>query len=89
MKVLLLRNKSSLAPTRENIPSITPMVAESAGTNEPVWARMAIRAVCRNRVDLPAMLGPVMTCSGLSSAKETVLGLKTFPALSKPSSTVG
>ena len=30
-----------------------------AGTNEPTWAISVINAVCRNKADLPLMLGPV------------------------------
>ena len=31
----------------------------SAGTKLPAWAKMAISAFCRRKVDLPAILGPV------------------------------
>ena len=50
----------SLAPTRVNILSTTPIDALSAGTNEPIWASSTISAVWRSRADLPAMFGPVM-----------------------------
>ncbi len=61
MNVLRSRKRSSLAPTREKTRSMIPISAESAGTKDPVCARMAISAVCRSNVDFPAMLGPVMT----------------------------
>ena len=66
-----------------------PISAESAGTNDPVCARMAISAVCRSKVDFPAMLGPVMTCRCDSGVKVTVFGVKPLPEVRRPSSTVG
>lgn len=89
MNVLRFRKRSSFAPTREKIASTMPIRAADAGTKEPVWARMAIKAVCRNSVDLPAMFGPVTTWRGLSAANVTVFGIKVFPVASSPSSTVG
>lgn len=89
MNVLLSLNKSSFAPTLENNLSTIPMTACSAGTNDPVCARIAIRAVWRKSVDLPAMFGPVMICRREEGVNETVLGVKTRPALMRPSSTVG
>ena len=59
MKVERPRARSSDAPTRLNSRSTTPICARAAGTKEPVWARMAISAFCRRKVDLPPMLGPV------------------------------
>ena len=45
MNVLLSLNRSSLAPTRLKTLSTIPIVAASAGTKLPAWARMAITAV--------------------------------------------
>ncbi len=62
----------SEAPTRVKILSMMPMLADSAGTKEPIWAMSTMRAVCRSRADLPAMLGPVMMMicwSSLSSRR--------------------
>ena len=47
----------SLAPTRVNILSTTPMRAESAATKQPIWAMMTLSAVWRRSADLPDMLG--------------------------------
>ena len=47
------------------------MLAASAGTKLPICAISTMRAVCRNRADLPAMLGPVIImicCLSLSSS---------------------
>ena len=51
--------------------STDPISAASAGTKLPMCASSTINAVCRMKVDLPPMLGPVMIiilCCGLSSA---------------------
>ncbi len=61
MKVERPRARSSAAPTRENSRSTTPIWASAAGTKAPAWARMAMSAFWRRKVDLPAMLGPVTT----------------------------
>ena len=90
IKVLLSLNRSSLAPILENNLSTIPIVAASAGTKEPICARMAIRAVCRRKVDFPAMFGPVMTCIlPASEWSETELGVKTRPHVKRPTSTEG
>jgi len=39
---------------RVKMPSKRESVAASAGTNEPIWARRAMRAMLRERDDLPA-----------------------------------
>ena len=52
--------RSSEAPIRVNMLSTTPIFALFAGTNEPICAIKAIRAVCLMYVDLPAMFGPVI-----------------------------
>ena len=39
--------------------STMPICADSAGTNAPICARIAISAFWRRNVDLPAMFGPV------------------------------
>ncbi len=41
--------------------STRPMCASAAGTKLPTWANSVISATCRMKVDLPAMLGPVIT----------------------------
>ena len=61
MNVLRPRARSSLAPTRVNTRSTTPIVAASAGMNDPVCAMTTSVATWRMYVDLPAMLGPVTT----------------------------
>ena len=61
MKVERPRARSSAAPTRENSRSTTPMCAGCAGTKEPICAMIAISAFWRRKVDLPAMLGPVIS----------------------------
>ena len=50
----------SEAPTRVKILSTIPMRARSAGTKQPICANSTIRAVCRNKADLPAIFGPVI-----------------------------
>ncbi len=60
MKVDCPDAKSSDAPTRVNIRSTIHILAESAGTKEPVCAISTISAVCLIYVDLPAILGPVI-----------------------------
>lgn len=73
MKVDSPREMLSDAPTRVKILSTTPMRALSAATKQPIWAISTLRAVWRRRADLPAMLGPViiMTCvSSLSRVTE-------------------
>ena len=69
IKVLSPCEMLSLAPTRVNILSTTPIWADEAGTKEPICAISTMRAVCRSRADLPAMLGPViiMICCDVSS----------------------
>ena len=52
--------KSSDAPTLVKILSTTPMCADVAGTNEPIWAINVINATCLIYVDFPAMFGPVI-----------------------------
>ncbi len=50
----------SEAPTRVNILSTNPILAESAGTKLPICAMIVMSAVWRSSADLPDMLGPVM-----------------------------
>ena len=40
--------------------STSPMRARSAGTKQPIWAMIAMRAVWRSKADLPDILGPVI-----------------------------
>ena len=51
--------KSSDAPILVNTLSTTPIRASLAGTKQPIWAIITIRATCLMYVDLPAILGPV------------------------------
>ena len=60
MKVDSPLDKLSEAPTRVNTLSTKPILAESAGTKEPIWANKTIKAVCRKSADFPAILGPVI-----------------------------
>src|SRR6202022_2719397 len=61
MKVERLRARSSAAPTRENKRSTMPIRARDAGTKLPICASSAISAFWRRKVDLPAILGPVIS----------------------------
>ena len=61
MKVERPPAKSSDAPMRVKIRSTGPIRAKLAGTKLPMRAINTINAVCRMKVDLPPMLGPVMT----------------------------
>ncbi len=70
---------SSLAPTREKTRSTTPIWALSAGTKLPVWARMAISAFWRRKVDLPPMLGPV-TSQSAPPDRSVSLATKGWPS---------
>ena len=65
----------SEAPTRQKTRSTSPTLARAAGTKEPIWARMAISAVWRRTVDLPAMLGPVISSIRVDSSRLTSLGM--------------
>ena len=47
MKVERPRERLSEAPMRVKMRSMTGRAADSAGTKEPVWARMAMSAACR------------------------------------------
>ena len=51
---------SSCAPMRVKMRSTRPIVADSAGTNEPICAIKTISATWRKNVDLPDIFGPVM-----------------------------
>ncbi len=60
MNVLWPRLSSSVAPTRANNRSTTPILARFAGTNPPICASTTASATWRMYVLLPAMFGPVM-----------------------------
>jgi len=60
MKVDSPMEMLSDAPTRVNILSTAPILADSAGTKLPICAISVMSAVCRRKADFPAMLGPVM-----------------------------
>ena len=70
MKVLWPVAISSCAPIRVKIRSTIPICAESAGTNEPIWAISVISATCRSQLLLPAMFGPVRMITWSLSAIE-------------------
>ena len=53
--------KSSAAPILVNILSTIQISALLAGTNEPICASIVINATCIIYVDLPDILGPVIT----------------------------
>lgn len=65
MKVDTPRIWLSPAPTRARMASTTETSASSHGTNEPHCASSTITPICRMYVDLPPMLGPVMSCRSL------------------------
>ena len=75
MKVDCPRTRLSLAPTRVNRRSHTPIVAAVAGTKLPVWAISTMSPTCRRIVLLPAMLGPVRMMRRASSTSRTSLGM--------------
>ena len=64
--------RSSDAPTLVKILSTTPICASVAGTNDPTCAINVIRATCLMYVDLPAIFGPVIIDSLLSSLSRYV-----------------
>ena len=65
--------RSSEAPILVKMRSISPMIASLAGTNEPMRAMIAIKAVWRIKVDLPPMLGPEITARLRLSLNSTPL----------------
>ena len=67
------RERLSEAPTLQNILSTIGIVTFFAGTKDPIWARSTIKATCLRKVDLPAMLGPVMR-ENLLGVEEKELG---------------
>ena len=60
IKVLCPDARSSDAPTLVKIRSQIPILALSAGTNDPICAIKTISADWRIYVDFPAIFGPVM-----------------------------
>ena len=78
MKVERPRARSSEAPTRLNSRSTTPMRADAAGTGSPAWARITASAVCRRKVDLPAMFGPVSSITRRSGERSQPFGVKAW-----------
>ena len=82
MKVDCPAVRLSDAPTLENIRSTTPRRAARAGTKLPIWAISDISATCLMRVDLPAMLGPVMIMKrSASESRVTSFGTKPLSRL--------
>ena len=76
IKVLCPVPRSSEAPTRVKIRSQIPILAESAGTKEPICAISTISAVWRIYVDFPAMFGPVSSISRFSRSISVSLEIK-------------
>ena len=79
MKVERPRARLSDAPTRLNKRSTMPTLARLAGTKLPAWARTAISAAWRRKVDLPPMLGPVISHSRSLGPSERSLATKRSP----------
>ena len=54
-------------PSLVNIRSVMEMTADSAGTGQPVWARMTAQQAARSSVLFPPMFGPVssIVCGAL------------------------
>jgi hypothetical protein len=69
--------------------STRPSLADVAGTKLPAWARIAIKAFWRRKVDLPPMLGPVTSHSRLSAKGRRSLATKRPPAAATAASTTG
>lgn len=79
--LLHLHHEGALPPgevVRGPDPRVDPVKrgssASSAGTKLPIWARRAMRAVWRRKVDFPAMLGPVTRTSSWAISRS--LGTK-------------
>ena len=94
MNVERPRARSSAAPTRENSRSMMPIRAREAGTKLPICAISAISAFWRRKVDLPAMLGPVISqiwpdfCSG-PGERSQALAINGWPLCLSACSTTG
>ena len=89
MKVERPRARLSEAPTRLNKRSTIPTWARFAGTKAPAWASTAMSAVCLRNVDLPPMLGPVISHSRSSEPNERSLATKRSPLSLSAVSTTG
>ena len=83
MKVERPRARLSAAPTRLNRRSTIPTLARAAGTKLPAWASTAISAVWRRKVDLPPMLGPVISHSRSSGPSDRSLATNRSPVSRK------
>jgi hypothetical protein len=68
--------RSSAAPIRVKIWSSGPRRAALAGTNEPTCAISAMSATWRMYVDLPPMLGPVISNSRRVGDRRVSLAMK-------------
>jgi hypothetical protein len=91
MKVLRSMYRSSRAPTRLKTASTIPSFALSAGTKLPACAKIAMIAIWRRRVLLPAMFGPVIMARCRSAFRLNEFGVKfraDWPD-NRPNSTVG
>ncbi len=89
MKVERPRARLSEAPTRLNNLSTMPTFARAAGTKLPAWASTATSADWRRKVDLPPMLGPVISHSRSSSPSLKSLATKRSPVEPSAASTTG
>ena len=81
MNVDCPRTRLSLAPTRVNTRSTTPILARLAGTNDPTCAISTISPIWRRMVDFPAMLGPVRMIMRASSESFTSFGMNLSRAI--------
>ena len=61
MKEELLVSRLSAVPMRVMMRSTGTSDAKDAGTWHPIWAITTATATCCSHVDLPLMLGPVIT----------------------------
>ena len=60
--------------TLVNSLSASTIVAEAAGTRQPVWDKRTTRPTARRYVDFPEEFGPVSSCSVVGDAKVASLG---------------
>ena len=83
MKVDTPRAWLSPAPTRAKMASRTGITARAQGTQLPTWARSTAMPTWRMKVDLPPMLGPVMSWNQDSPrTMRQSLGTKSTPSCS-------
>jgi len=76
MKVERPEARSSEAPMRVKMASTGPIRALVAGTKQPTWASSTISATWRIVVDLPPMLGPVISSMRRVGSRRQSLAMK-------------